>query len=756
MASKIVVNLDTSKEVFLNSKCKQNDDLILECNIFENGLAKDLTNCSIVIQALKADKTYIIQNTDITKNKNNFIANLVRDFTRVSGETEIEIVLTESSKQNTTFSFCLEVVGSVIRGAVESKNTVTILENLQDKIEEAGVVKQETEQLIEKGGAATKGDIQEVNAQLDNKANKNEIFSMANMGQDVKEAMTGGSVAVVGKGAVLTENIVPRQITPYTTNFFNVVNFMDLSSLKFVNQFVGSDGVIKSDELTVSMIFKVEPNTKYKLKLNDIVGNRGVVISSSSDNFAVGETFQVLSSTALNKNIISFISNEDTNFVFIYFNNNASSLEYYNNMKSNLKLYKNEIPVNEDEYIKKENLPHDILYKSFGSVKAEYTDFFNFYNLLLNNADIIKGNCYTNGVVEIPGSGTSLIASVSPDTEYYLKLPSISNRAYILSSNTIFEDGKTYEMITPMEVDLKLFKFTTLSNTTSVFVYFYNTFKDFNLDEFSLTTDVKNIDVDYSIKKELLPNNEIFVAKKILTIGDSITAINEGDTANWDRSWRKYFKEIFRPSLFSNVAVPGATWRDKNGTVYDGNPVSGDNPGNVIGNQIEKILRGKDPTHPNYVRVAEYDDYDIIIIACGTNDDSWTIPSDSEIETQFYTDNTAITDLKTLDRKTWAGAMRYAIDTLRRLYPNAKIYVSTPIQRTGNKYNIISAKNQIIKNICKRLSIEVIDSMVCGIYDMTCPNGDKSGDFNDGLHLSPQGAIKLGKFIANEVKNKYY
>lgn len=172
MASKIVVNLDTSKEVFLNSKCKQNDDLILECNIFENGLTKDLTNCSIVIQALKADKTYIIQNTDITKNKNNFIANLVRDFTRVSGETEIEIVLTESSKQNTTFSFCLEVVGSVIRGAVESKNTVTILENLQDKIEEAGVVKQETEQLIEKGGAATKGDIQEVNAQLETKVSK--------------------------------------------------------------------------------------------------------------------------------------------------------------------------------------------------------------------------------------------------------------------------------------------------------------------------------------------------------------------------------------------------------------------------------------------------------------------------------------------------------------------------------------------------------------------------------------------------------
>ena len=46
------------------------------------------------------------------------------------------------------------------------------------------------------------------------KADKNEIFTMANMGQDVKEAMTGGSVAVVGKNAILSENIVNGQVTP--------------------------------------------------------------------------------------------------------------------------------------------------------------------------------------------------------------------------------------------------------------------------------------------------------------------------------------------------------------------------------------------------------------------------------------------------------------------------------------------------------------------------------------------------------------
>ena len=63
----------------------------------------------------------------------------------------------------------------------------------------------------------------EINEQLDTKANKEDlnskIWSMANMGQDVKEAMTGGSVAVVGVDSVSRENIVKGQVTTDRTNF---------------------------------------------------------------------------------------------------------------------------------------------------------------------------------------------------------------------------------------------------------------------------------------------------------------------------------------------------------------------------------------------------------------------------------------------------------------------------------------------------------------------------------------------------------
>ncbi|WP_368244034.1 BppU family phage baseplate upper protein [Clostridium tertium] len=173
MASKININLDTSKENYLVTKCKQNDNLTLEAFIYENGLALDLTNKTITIQALKSDNTYIIQNTDIVKENNKINAELDRDFSRVPGTTKIEIVLVESSKQNTTFSFYLEVVASVIRGAVQSSNTATILEALDNKIIEAGQVKQETEELIESGGAAKKEDIININASLEQINNKN-------------------------------------------------------------------------------------------------------------------------------------------------------------------------------------------------------------------------------------------------------------------------------------------------------------------------------------------------------------------------------------------------------------------------------------------------------------------------------------------------------------------------------------------------------------------------------------------------------
>lgn len=147
---------------------------------------------------------------------------------------------------------------------VEKPNTYRSVENPDGTITLYPI----TGQVIEKGtpvSAANLNKIEngivELGEQLDRKANLNSIFTMANMGQDVKEAMTGGSVAVVGKNTILEENIVKGQITPPTTSFLK-----------------------SKGNLVDNSYFKI---TKGKY-LN---GNTGQIATAINDNYVVVENF---------------------------------------------------------------------------------------------------------------------------------------------------------------------------------------------------------------------------------------------------------------------------------------------------------------------------------------------------------------------------------------------------------------------------------------------------------------------------------
>lgn len=67
-------------------------------------------------------------------------------------------------------------------------------------------------------------EVGKTNAQLSQKINRGEGGAITNvmLSQEVKESMTGGSVAVVGKDTVLTENIVDGQVTRRKTNFYEL------------------------------------------------------------------------------------------------------------------------------------------------------------------------------------------------------------------------------------------------------------------------------------------------------------------------------------------------------------------------------------------------------------------------------------------------------------------------------------------------------------------------------------------------------
>ena len=110
--------------------------------------------------------------------------------------------------------------------------------------------------------------IKNIYSQLDTKANLNSIFTMANMGQDIKEAMSGGSVAVVGENAILTENIVNNQVVPVKTSFFDIDengNLLDRNGLIKGYYYNNSGEKINDNNAYSTDLIKFDKNLDYKI-----------------------------------------------------------------------------------------------------------------------------------------------------------------------------------------------------------------------------------------------------------------------------------------------------------------------------------------------------------------------------------------------------------------------------------------------------------------------------------------------------------
>lgn len=264
-----------------------------------------------------------------------------------------------------------------------------------------------------------------------------------------------------------------------------------------------------------------------------------------------------------------------------------------------------------------------------------------------------------------------------------------------------------------------------------------------------------------------------------MSLGDSVTA--EGYYIN-------KLRDLIKPSKYYNLAVPSATWSDREETTsYDGNPsFSGDQNQNVLGNQLQKII-----DNPNV-----YDtDPDIILIAAGINDGNGVpydniskTATDTEIKnailTHFKSDinsNTQIpittptfdqNDTYEQHRKSVAGSMRYVITKLESMYPNARIYISTPIQNSiyySRDYMNIQHKQRYITETTKFLSVPIInigeECGICSEYEYQGALWDSSlatetypkmgRDLIDGLHPNDDGGWKIAKYVYSKIKEYY-
>lgn len=290
-----------------------------------------------------------------------------------------------------------------------------------------------------------------------------------------------------------------------------------------------------------------------------------------------------------------------------------------------------------------------------------------------------------------------------------------------------------------------------------------DTLNTLKIEQYGITKYTPYGELYVTVNESALPSSILpkWKGLKILTLGDSITAMGGVN------GWTYWIKQYLLADKVVNVSVAGSTWQDKVANqTYDGNPQPSTN-GNVMGNQVQKVLNAKANGD------ADYQDFDVITFSFGTNDSvDFSVQTKESVESQFITNyaqnNFTVVPIDNVNRQTLAGAMRYGFQKLHEAYPNAVIFMCTPTQECYETFDSIYKKGDFINFVADRLGAETIDTRRCGIRNIyesqttiDYDHPEQSGaapiqtDLLDGIHTNENGAKKIAKYNAREIM-KYF
>lgn len=257
---------------------------------------------------------------------------------------------------------------------------------------------------------------------------------------------------------------------------------------------------------------------------------------------------------------------------------------------------------------------------------------------------------------------------------------------------------------------------------------------------------------------------------KYLILGDSISAENY--------SWINLFARLVNAEKLTNLAVAGAHWNDYyrdgidvteidlSGNFDDG---SGDTKNNVIFNQVLRFAQKITPkgeiisfTHPKTgetftipsdkgLGTEEIEIPNIIIIACGIND-----------ATQVR--ELGVGDFNSIISQTWNeqkrqylfSSIRWAVESLKILAPDARIFLATPLYSTYYTAEIVDTIRDAIIKMGKYAGcsnpINLSDAGISLLFENHQSNGKY---LEDGLHPNNRGRLLLARYYAQNIMKGY-
>lgn len=457
--------------------------------------------------------------------------------------------------------------------------------------------------------------------QLDTKASKNEVFTMANMGQDVKEAMTGGSVAVVGKNAVLRENVCNNSISPNKTSFLihdNNTNIVDKNLVTYGYYVNPNNGVLVAKEgWYVTDFLEIESGINYYS--SGLYGGYCAGYDSGL-NFVKGWD----ESAPLAKNFT--IQDENIKYLrFTILNDDnllKASLSSIDKNKNECSYKLNKIKIFNDDIsgeINGDKISNSTIYNSklkmmeFNLNDIQFSE--NKYVLIANGELYDYNEMYASDFVDV-----GMLSSVT-----IINYSKASHLEYLNNLGVVFYDvdkkrigsipyDKTNNMTINLSNECAFIRFTSVQHEPSNIKLYINRFIDRHREKISQCEERINIAEDdiLKIKAEIgqdivnptdYKGTEVTIFNKCLCIGDSLTAgvFNHNETGNVEYI---QISKYSYPTYFTKICgVETVNW-------------------GMGGNTTKSWYEAKKDTN--------WGGYDFAIINLGTNDAKITVAESKE------------------------------------------------------------------------------------------------------------------------------
>ena len=556
-------------------------------------------------------------------------------------------------------------------------------------------------------------EIDKLNTELNSKVSKTEVFNMGNMGQDIREAMTGGSVAVVGKNSVGKENVKFSSLDIFKTNFVkcgnNLLNRNDLT-----NGFLKNDGTITiSAQYKTTNIIPTNGAAHITLArtntttttLNDARDIRFAVFYDSSVQPITASFYDNASNTAESVPIpssasyvrVSFQAGYDDGHTMIYFGENRKYGYYedYHEIIDNMAFSdktKKLIQDNIRKYILENNI---IDLDSLNFVEKIGTNLWNneryTQGYLNNNGTIADSTGYlTSDYILIKGSRiTAFDYSTSPSTKSYIRKISYYDENLNPMVDIFYDNGTKAKESIDLNRKATYFKMTIGAELNNNIMVVYGEQAPAEYQGYKYK--IKNI-LNGSSESNTLEN------KKLFNFGDSIAA---GDGNN-GKGYAELLGEKYGLRV-TDYAKGGAT--------------IGSSTTNNIPTQVDNaIASGNTP--------------DYILIEGGTNDIVNSV-SLGTVTTYFGISN--------FDKNTTSGGLEYCLYKLKEAFPDAKIVFVSVHKMASRDYTKQTECQKRCIEICEKWGVPVADigrkgnlnTLMSSMHKYTNPttanpNGDKT------------------------------